>query len=189
MHHPSSHLSEWTLEQLAEETLSSAERAEATAHLESCAHCAAELEGYRALAAALSGLPRFAPSPGFADAVMARVRVAPAPNPLAAWIGQWLPTTTRGWVLLAGAVVAPALPVLALVIYVLSRPMVSARSLGQMALLQVEGWVNSVTATVLHWGWVSNLAGTFHGAYGAVAGTPDHALWLVLAATAVGVPL
>ncbi len=53
------HLPDWTLELLAEDALPPEARAEALVHLDGCALCAMELEGYRALNAALSGLPRF----------------------------------------------------------------------------------------------------------------------------------
>lgn len=48
------------------------------AHVETCGRCRDELERLRSLDEMLAGLPTLEPSPGFTDAVMARVRL-PAP--------------------------------------------------------------------------------------------------------------
>jgi hypothetical protein len=45
------------------------------AHVRECARCRSELEALQELTNALDELPRFAPSPGFADAVMSQVHV------------------------------------------------------------------------------------------------------------------
>jgi hypothetical protein len=71
------HLPYWTIEQLAEGSLSHAETTLAELHLRSCTRCAQELNGARAVVAALERMPMLAPSAGFADAVMARVQIAP----------------------------------------------------------------------------------------------------------------
>ena len=49
--------------------------AELRTHVRECAGCAAELDAARAVAAELDALPRFAPSPLFADRVMSEVQV------------------------------------------------------------------------------------------------------------------
>ncbi len=136
------HPSNWTLELLAEGDLSPSEREEVAAHVEGCPRCAADVEGYRALFAALEGLPRFAPSAGFGDAVMARVRLAPQADPLFARLVRWLPSTTRGWIFLLLASMAPALPVLALVAWVVTEPLVSAVNLWAWGTRWVQdtGW-------------------------------------------------
>jgi anti-sigma factor RsiW len=108
------HLQYWTLEQLAEGSLSHVERSLAEQHLRSCAHCAAELEGARAVIAALERLPALSPSPRFADAVMARVQIAPvamtAAAPAVAEKKRWMPS--RGWMTVLAMILLP-LPVLA----------------------------------------------------------------------------
>jgi len=71
-------------------------------HVDSCDRCRGEVEDLRALHAALASLPRMDPRPGFAEAVMARVRL-PVPWHARAWNavrGRWLP------VVLAAALVA-----------------------------------------------------------------------------------
>lgn len=72
------HLPYWTIEQLAEGSLSHVEKSLAELHLRACSHCAAELESARAVITALERMPALTPSAGFADAVMARVQVVPA---------------------------------------------------------------------------------------------------------------
>jgi hypothetical protein len=111
------HLPYWTLEQLAEGSLSHVERSLAEQHLRSCTHCAAELEGARAVIAALERLPALAPSATFADGVMARVQIAPAavaaPAPAAVQAPRrFLPNLSRGWLTLVAMVLLP-LPILA----------------------------------------------------------------------------
>lgn len=92
------HLPYWTLEQLAEGDLSHAERTLAEQHLRSCVLCSAELASARELIAALEALPAAAPSSHFADAVMARVVIAPHAAPaVVPAVRRWLPRLTRGW--------------------------------------------------------------------------------------------
>jgi hypothetical protein len=110
------HLQYWTLEQLAEGSLSHVERSLAEQHLRACAHCTAELEGARAVIAALERLPALSPSARFADAVMARVQIAPvtaraaAPAAVVEEKRRWMPS--RGWMTVLALVLLP-LPVLA----------------------------------------------------------------------------
>lgn len=62
-------------------------------HVEDCERCHREVEALRSLHAALASLPRLDPRPGFADAVMARVRL-PAPWYVRVWKtarSHWLP--------------------------------------------------------------------------------------------------
>lgn len=102
------HLPYWTLEQLAEGDLSHAERTLAEQHLRSCAHCSAELASARALIASLESLPAAAPSAHFADAVMARVVIAPQAAPaLAPAARRWLPRLTRGWMAALALLLVP----------------------------------------------------------------------------------
>lgn len=106
------HLPYWTIEQLAEGSLSHAETTLAQLHLRACTRCTAELDGARAIVAALQGMPMLAPSAGFADAVMARVQIAPlamkAPAPSVAR-RRWMPRRMAAM----AAVAVLMLPVLA----------------------------------------------------------------------------
>ena len=71
-----------------------------------CPRCETEVEEWRALFVTLSGLASFEPSPGFADAVMARVAVRSAWAERLAAVTQWVtPRTTAAWALVAGLIV------------------------------------------------------------------------------------
>lgn len=79
------HLSAEVMQALLEGALPQGERSRAEEHLASCARCAAEMEVWSTLFRELDGLPGLAPTPGFADRVMAQV----APLPLAARVRGW----------------------------------------------------------------------------------------------------
>jgi hypothetical protein len=103
------------LEAFVEGTLREADRAVLESHLLTCPPCQTQVEEWRGLFAALSSLPQFEPTVGFATRVMTHVRVAPR----AAW-QEWAdragalaarvaPRTNYGWSL---AVALFALPIL-----------------------------------------------------------------------------
>lgn len=73
------------------------------AHLEGCAACRREVALFRALERELGALPYLVASAGFADRVMARVRL-PAPRLEAAWAGA-----RRRWAALAAGLAAAGL--------------------------------------------------------------------------------
>jgi anti-sigma factor RsiW len=131
-----SHLTPDTLQALAEDELPPEARRAAEAHAAACEECAGELEVYQALFSSLASLRRFEPTPGFADAVMARVQIAPAASLPARIAQRLLPSTRRGWTMLVGACSAPILVYTAILAWLLSNPLVSAEGLGTYAL----GW-------------------------------------------------
>lgn len=186
---PKQHLSDRTIERLAEGALTAAERTSAEAHLEHCARCATELEGYRALFAALEGLPRFAPAEGFADAVMVRVHVAPEPSPLWTWLTARRPTTRRGWTLLGAVLLAPALPVLAGVLWLLTHPTVSAAPLRQSVWAATTATAGDVLSTVFEWSMRSGLFGYAQMTIDLATSTPLTTLAAVAGVFAVAIPL
>lgn len=131
--HNDPHLPDWMLDLLAEDALSHVERAQAEAHVKQCAACASDLEAARSVIASLDALPRFEPSPGFADAVMARVVIFdPAAAASAARSRRWLPQTRRGWAKLGAAVLAPLAPLATLMAWLLTHPMVTMGGLWEM---------------------------------------------------------
>jgi anti-sigma factor RsiW len=183
------HLTEWTIEQLAEGGLPEAELPRAREHLERCQRCASEVEAYRALFTALSDLPRFAPREGFADAVMARVCTAPEPDPVYAWLVERLPKTRRGWTLFTGAVSAPVVVALALAGWLLTHPGVTVSAVWQWAAAAVGQAALGATT------WVGQLAitlGVTDGArlvYDTLAAVPAETLVTVIAFIAVATTL
>lgn len=132
MSYPSGHVPQWTLDLYAEDALPPEEREEVRAHVEQCCLCTGELEASRALFASLAGLPRFAPEPDFADAVMARVTIRPEGSATLARMRRWLPATRRGWMMLFTALVTPLAPLVALAAWLLSLPLVTVGGLVDM---------------------------------------------------------
>jgi hypothetical protein len=116
------HLPPWTLEELAEDNLSHAEKALALEHVRQCSQCAAEVNAHRALFSALAQLPSWEPSPGFADAVMSRVAL-PVAVPEAVFRRRWLPRTARGWMMAVAGTLAPLLPLFAVLGWLTGRGM------------------------------------------------------------------
>lgn len=186
---PGMHLPEWTLEQLAEGDLAPHEHREAMRHVDACGRCSAELEGYRALFAALGEVPRFAPSPGFSDAVMARVQIAPRTSPALVRARRWLPKTPRGWTLAAAALVAPALPLVAAVAWLLSQPLVSVASLWQWASLGAQTGLQTAGTMLLQWGASTGVVEWFRLAYHAALQIPLGALSAAIVLLAIAMPL
>lgn len=122
------------LQALVEESLDEAQRSEVEMHLSACAECRIELEELTVLFGALSGLERFAPSPVFADRVMAKVRVrrpafAPAFAGASAWVERVTPRTTRGWAAAAAVLALPVLGAAVLITWVMSQPGVTPQGL------------------------------------------------------------
>lgn len=87
------HLSEKTLERLADRDLRAAEVKAAERHLATCARCRGRLEAWERLFARLAALPQWHPSPGFAQRVMVRIAAAPA-RAVAPARAAWTPALT-----------------------------------------------------------------------------------------------
>jgi anti-sigma factor RsiW len=121
------HPPQWMLDLFADGALATREQVEVEAHIASCPHCAAEVDASRMVIGALGEMPRFEPSPNFAEAVMARVQIAPVPWEIR--VRRWLPQTRRGWALAVGALTAPLAPVVVLLAWMLSHPMVTVSGL------------------------------------------------------------
>lgn len=189
MSYPFGHVPQWTLELYADDALPPDEREEVRSHVEGCPLCSAELEASRALFASLAQLPRFAPSPGFEDAVMARVTIRPEGSAVLARARRWLPATRRGWMMLFAALVAPFAPLLAVAAWLLSRPLVTAGGLmtmaerwaGEAAGAAVDGMAELVARSgIVEWG---------QGAAGALWGNPTGELSLVAMFMALATPV
>jgi anti-sigma factor RsiW len=145
------------------------------AHLDACEACASEADAWRAVYARLGALPELAPRAGFADRVMAAVRLTSpamaetesrAPAVAGLRLPDWrralavagrvvprvLPKTRRAWAALAGVAVTPAVTV-GLVLYTLfSHP-----TLTPQALISFAIWKITELAAVT-WGGLTALA-------------------------------
>lgn len=183
------HLSDWTLEQLAEGELPPAEHREASLHVESCPRCSSVVDGYHALFSALSDLPRFAPSPGFSEAVIARTRLTPEPGPVALWLRRFMPRTRRGWALLGAAVVTPVLPIAAAVIWLLTHPLLTPGSLWQWAADQGTAVGASTGVVALRWATNSGAAGLTRGAFDLARALPLETITVLATFLAIAMPL
>ncbi|HET7275253.1 MAG TPA: hypothetical protein VFI91_08715 [Longimicrobiaceae bacterium] len=183
------HLTDWQIEQLAEGELPEAERQTASAHLDSCGRCSAEVDSYRILFTSLSTLPRYAPSDNFSEAVLARVNVAPRTSPVLAWLRRFAPTTRRGWGVLLGLAALPAAPVVMLVGWLLSQPLVSVGSLWGWTL--AESQAAAADAFGVARGWVGQAANfDFVNLAAATASTvPTGAVVAIIVFLAIAIPL
>ena len=135
---PVKHLDALTLEQLAERALPKEEATAAQAHVDQCPQCSLEVATFANVFGALEGLDRFAPSPAFSDAVMAQVRLAPNESLVTSWVRRILPRTRRGWVFATAALAAPAAPVLVLVLWLLTQPLISPSTFWQWSFAQAQ---------------------------------------------------
>jgi len=130
-------------------------------HLESCAPCAHEVEGWAALSRRLGDLPDFGPSATFADQVMARVvrreaaraltpaRAASAASS-AGWLrraGAVLPRSRKVWAALSGAAVTPVVTLGMVLWVVLSNPAVTPGALAAYAWWQVTDLATAAWST------------------------------------------
>lgn len=156
------HPPQWMLDLFADGALAPREQVEVEAHIASCPHCAAEVDASRMVIGALSEMPRFEPAPGFPDAVMARVQIDPVPWAVRA--RRWLPQTRRGWALVIGALTAPLVPVVVLLAWLLSHPMVTVSGLWYWGTGHVRDTAWNVVAGVIaaaiergNVGWVPEL--------------------------------
>lgn len=147
------HPSQERLHGFVEESLDVAERGVVDRHLATCEACRTEAEELRSLFASFSQLPSFAPSAGFADRVMAQVRVR---QPALAWVAEWagslerlVPRTTRGWAAATGVFALPVIAATVVVWWLMSQPGVSPQSLWVIG-ASVAG---DVLATGWQWAW------------------------------------
>ena len=182
------HLSAMSLEQLAEGTLAGSEADAARTHLASCARCSAELEAYTQLFTMLSQLPRFAPSPAFAGAVMSRIQVTPRESPVVAWFKRIMPHTRRGWILVATALLAPAAPVIALLAWLLFNPLITPTTIWNWTRMQLDAGMQTALAWIVEWSRGTGQE-ILELVYGFVEPVPNSALGGAALLMAVAIPL
>lgn len=138
------------LEAYLEGTLDDAERAVLESHLVTCSRCQVELEDWRGLFTALSGLPVLEPAPGFADRVMAAVQLPqPLPARIAGVFGRWLPKSTRMWAILTALLALPGLAVGGAVAWVAAQPWLTVEG------IVFFGWDRAVRGAT----WIAAAAG------------------------------
>ncbi|CAN5747181.1 hypothetical protein BH23GEM9_BH23GEM9_11420 [soil metagenome] len=134
------------LEAFVEGVLEASDRVVLESHLLGCPECQAAVKEWQALFAALSELPQLEPKFGFADRVMARVRLAPRTarqsslqlaqaavqkqlGRAGSAIERILPRTTFGWAMATAFLALPFLIGGALLAWLMSRSYITPASL------------------------------------------------------------
>jgi hypothetical protein len=162
------------LEAYCEGSLAASERAAIESHVFRCGRCRGEVEDWRALFTSLASLPHLAPSAGFADRVMAHVRIPePWHSRASGLLGRVVPRSAPSW---AFAVAMLAIPVLALgtlAVWLLSRSYLTAYRLWVFATDQFAHGANQAASGALTkvmqtdvMVWLVNEAGSFMGSAG-----------------------
>lgn len=140
-----SHPAQERLQSFAEGSLPARHAARVSTHLVGCPTCAGEAAAWRATFTALGRIERLAPADGFAERVMARVKV-PAPAPARAadwkralgWVAALVPQTRQAWATVSGVALTPAVT-LGLVIWtVCSHPTLTPGALASFAWWKVS---------------------------------------------------
>ncbi len=145
-----SHPTAERLHGFVEESLDEAARSAVRSHLTGCARCRTEVTELRSLFASLGSLTTFAPSVGFADRVMANVRVRrPALAAVNAWLQRVAPQSHRGWAAAAAVFALPVLGATVLVAWLMSQPGVSAQGLWTLGL----GLAGDGLSAASQWTW------------------------------------
>lgn len=114
----------------------------AEAHLGECVACRREVESLHALDEALSGLAHVAPSPRFAEQVMARVSLR------APWYARAWQVTRERWVALAAASVALVATTGLMAVWLTSQPELSLVGLSGMILGQIRDFSLQVVMAI-----------------------------------------
>lgn len=144
------------LQAFVEESLDERQRDTVESHVSVCVECRVEVEELRSLFGALSELATFAPSVGFADAVMAKVRVRqPAFAGAGAWIERVTPQTTRGWAAAAAVLALPLVGATILISWLMAQPGVTPQGLWTMT----AALASDAAASGWQWAW-ARFAGT-----------------------------
>lgn len=116
------HPTDERLEAYCDGSLPAAEKHGIETHVFRCGRCRGEVEEWRALFGALASLPQHSPSPGFANRVMAQVRI---PRPWHARAGEifgrFIPHTAPGWAFALAVLGVPLLALGSLAFWLLSR--------------------------------------------------------------------
>jgi hypothetical protein len=123
----------------------------ARAHLGGCSECNREVESLRALDEALSGLADLAPSPRFAEQVMARVSLR------APWYSRAWAVTRDHWAPLAAAGLALAATTSLMVLWLGNQPELSVMGLSGLVLQQIRDFSLQVVMAVGGLLWSSSL--------------------------------
>ena len=145
------HVPEGLLQDFVDGTLPTRAAARVEAHVAGCGTCTTELAAWRSVGAELNTLTRPAPSEGFAERVMAEVRIqqtAAALAPVSLWwkagaaARRLVPQTRRAWAALSGVAVTPAVITGLVAWAVFSHPTITLGSLASFMVWQAADLVS-----------------------------------------------
>ena len=151
------HVPAGSLQDYLEGLLAPRPAARLESHLAACSTCRHEAGEWSAALDTLRTLGRFAPASGFAERVMAGVRIPsqmPAPRWSSlparglAWARSLLPKTRRGWAVAGGMASAPTITGVTLLYMVFSRPQLTAGSFLSYAFWKISAFLDSLFSTV-----------------------------------------
>ncbi len=155
-----------SLEAYAEGVIGAADRAVVESHLIACSRCENLVEELHSLFHSLATLARFTPAAGFADRVMARVRI---PRPwharASAAVTRFLPHTTRGWALAAAMLALPILAGGALIVWLLSKPYVTTHGLWVFAADRILTGIGSLVLRTMTFLMQTDVAAWLTGSF------------------------
>ena len=138
------------LQQFAEGALAHLPAAAVRRHLARCASCRTEARRWTALMRALGELPRLAPSPDFAPAVLRAVRLAPAPAASRArrLLGRARTLVAlsprRAWAAAWGFALTPAVTAGLIAYAIFSHPLVTVGNLAAFLWLEGSEWAGAL---------------------------------------------
>lgn len=149
MHPPAEHLQGYV-----EGLLDQGDRATLESHLLGCAECRGEVEEWRSLYTVLATMPPLSPRAGFADRVMAHVRLpdpwyVQLPARVATRLKVFVPQTTRGWAVATACLALPLLFFAAVAAWVLSRPYITPGGLASFTYAKAQQAVGSFAQSAL----------------------------------------
>ncbi len=154
----STHVPSGRLQDYLEGRLAARSATRIDAHLDSCVACRSELADYRSLVRSLDALDHVAPTPAFAERVMAQwrveelVAVAMAPTTrwgrISAWARARTPSTRQSWAAVLGVALAPTVIVALVIRAVFSNPLVTVGNLAAFARLRLGDFAISLAGRI-----------------------------------------
>jgi len=153
MEHPSTE----SLQGYAEGAIAEGERTVLEVHLAACPECSVELAEWRSLFANLSELPQLAPTAGFTNRVMARIKLPAAAPVWAQWLAaarqftsRLAPRTAGAWAFASAFVVLPLLLGGGVMAWLVSKDYITAQSLWMFFTDRTASSMQSLGASTLN---------------------------------------
>jgi anti-sigma factor RsiW len=154
--HGPNHPEQEALQAFAGGELPVADRVVVESHLQSCGGCRADVEEWRQLFSAMAGLPAFEPRLGFADRVMAGVRI---PQPWHVQAGEWvratlphaLPRSSRSRAAAAALLLIPGIVGTLFMVWLFSQPGVTPSGLWVFATDRLAAGAGTAFGMAVHW--------------------------------------